>query len=29
LLAAETLPTHQKFVLHRVSGEKEFLMRRP
>ena len=29
LLAAETLPTHQKFVLHRVSGEKEFLMRWP
>jgi len=29
LLATETLPTHQKFVLHRVSGEKEFLMRWP
>ena len=29
LLAAETLPTHQKFVLHRVSGENEFLMRWP
>ena len=29
LLAAGTLPTHQKFVLPRVSGEKEFLMRWP
>ena len=27
--AAGTLPTHQKFVLPRVSGEKEFLMRWP
>ena len=29
LLAAGTLPTHQKFVPPRVSGEKEFLMRWP
>ena len=29
LLAAGILPTHQKFVLPRVSGEKEFLMRWP
>ena len=29
LLAAETLPTKQKSVLIRVSGEKEILMRRP
>ena len=27
--AAETLPTHQKIVIPRVSGEKEFLMRWP
>jgi len=27
--AAGTLPTHQKFVLIRVSGEKEILMRWP
>jgi hypothetical protein len=29
LLVTEALPTHQKFILIRVSGEEKFLMRWP